>query len=53
MNRKKDNYLVSKSNNLIEARYRLSVQEQRLIAIMVSDIKPDDRDFKKYLMFCP
>ena len=48
MNRKKDNYLVSKSNNLIEARYRLSVQEQRLIAIMVSDIKPDDRDFKKY-----
>jgi plasmid replication initiation protein len=48
MDKKKNNYLVSKSNDLIEARYRLSVQEQRLIAIMVSDIKPNDRDFKNY-----
>ena len=44
----KENYLVSKSNDLIEAKYRLSVQEQRLLAIMISDIKPDDKDFKKY-----
>ena len=44
----KRNCLVTKSNSLIEARYRLSVQEQRLLAIMVSDINPEDRDFKKY-----
>jgi plasmid replication initiation protein len=44
----KDNHLVTKDNNLIEAKYRLSVQEQRLMAIMVSDIKPDDKDFKPY-----
>jgi len=45
----KNNQIVAKDNNLIEARYRLSVQEQRLIAIMVSDIKPTDRDFKDYV----
>ena len=44
----KKNNLVSKSNDLVEAKYRLSVQEQRLMAIMVSDIKPDDEDFKDY-----
>jgi len=45
----KKNHLVSKSNDLVEAKYRLSVQEQRLMAIMVSDIKPDDEDFKDYV----
>ena len=44
----KGNSLVVKHNSLIEARCRLSVQEQRLIAIMVSDISPDDADFKTY-----
>jgi len=44
----KKNSLVTKSDSLIEARYRLSVQEQRLLAIMISDISPDDEDFKKY-----
>ena len=44
----KNKHLVTKDNNLIEAKYRLSVQEQRLMAIMVSDIKPDDKDFKPY-----
>ncbi len=44
----KKNHLVSKDNGLLEAKYRLSVQEQRLMAIMVSDIKPDDKDFKTY-----
>jgi plasmid replication initiation protein len=44
----KNKNLVAKDNNLVEARYRLSVQEQRLMAIMVSDIKPDDKDFKPY-----
>ena len=44
----KKNHLVSKDNDLIEAKYRLTVQEQRLLAIMISDIKPEDIDFKKY-----
>ena len=44
----KKNHLVSKDNDLIEAKYRLTVQEQRLLAIMISDIKPDDEDFKDY-----
>ena len=44
----KKNHLVAKDNNLIEAKYRLSIQEQRLMAIMVSDIHPEDKDFKKY-----
>ena len=44
----KSKNLVAKDNNLVEAKYRLSIQEQRLIAIMVSDIKPDDKDFKTY-----
>jgi plasmid replication initiation protein len=44
----KDNHLVAKDNNLVEARYRLSIQEQKIIAVMVSDIKPDDKDFKTY-----
>jgi Protein involved in initiation of plasmid replication len=43
-----DKQLVVKSNRLNEARYRLSVQEQRIILTMVSMIKPDDVDFKPY-----
>ena len=44
----RSNNLVVKSNQLIEARYRLTLQEQRLLAIMISDIKPEDKEFKKY-----
>lgn len=40
--------IIVKSNYLIEASYRLSLQEQRLILLMVSKIKPDDRDFHVY-----
>ena len=42
------NYLVSKHNELVEAHYRLSLQEQRLIAFMCSAIHPDDEDFKAH-----
>lgn len=44
-----NNQLVVKSNKLIEARYRLSVQEQRAILFLVSKIKPEDEDFKDYI----
>lgn len=40
--------LVVKSNKLNEARYKLSVQEQRILLTMVSMIKPEDVDFKAY-----
>ena len=43
-----DKRIVVKSNYLIEASYRLSLQEQRLILLMVSKIKPDDRNFHVY-----
>lgn len=40
--------VVVKSNYLIEASYRLSLQEQRLILLMVSQIKPEDKGFHIY-----
>ena len=39
---------VVKSNNLIEARYRLSLQESRVIFWLLQQIKPEDEDFKPY-----
>ena len=47
MNRNKKP-LVVQSNNLIEARYRLSVEEQKLIKILISKIQPNDINFKEY-----
>ena len=40
--------LVTRHNNLIEARYRLTLQEQRILLWLFSEIGPEDRDFKKY-----
>jgi len=40
------NLKVFKSNNLIEAKYKLSLNEQKLILLLASTIKPDDEDFK-------
>ena len=40
--------LLVKSNKLIEARYRLTEQEQRVIYWLVAQIKPNDEDFKPY-----
>lgn len=42
----KKNAIVVKSNQMIEASYKLSLQEQRIILYMVSMIKPEDEDFK-------
>lgn len=47
MNKKKS-HLVVQSNKLIEARYSLTLGEQRLILAMVSMIHPDDADFFDY-----
>lgn len=40
--------IVRKSNELIEARYKLSIAEQRLVLLLASEITPDDEDFKDY-----
>lgn len=40
--------LVVKSNYLVEASYSLSTQEQRIILILASLVKPDEQDFHRY-----
>lgn len=39
---------LRQSNQLVEARYRLSVGEQRLIFLMLSNIHPEDTDLRTY-----
>ena len=48
MLQRKENDIVTKSNELMDATYRLSLQEQRIIAFLTAEIKPDDQDFKSY-----
>ncbi len=40
--------IIKKSNELIEARYRLSIGEQRLILLLASQIRTDDKAFNSY-----
>lgn len=40
--------IIKKSNELIQARYRLTIEEQRLILLLASQIHKDDEDFKSY-----
>jgi plasmid replication initiation protein len=44
----KNKNIIRKSNELIEARYKLSIAEQRLILLLASEISPDDENFKSY-----
>jgi plasmid replication initiation protein len=44
----KETALVVRHNRLIEARYRLTLQEQRILLWLFSEIDPQDTDFKKY-----
>lgn len=39
---------VTQSNKLIEARYSLTLNEQRIVLFMISLIQPEDEDFKDY-----
>jgi plasmid replication initiation protein len=48
MNNLKNNQLVIKSNYLVEASYKLTTQEQRIILLVASMIKPNDEDFQTY-----
>lgn len=40
--------LVVQSNRLLEAKYRLSVEEQKIIKILISQIQREDKDFQDY-----
>lgn len=51
MKGKKENALVVKSNDMVEASYKLSLQEQRIILYMASKILPDDEDFKPVRLY--
>lgn len=42
------NELVIQHNHLVEARYRLSLQEKRIILWLLTQIKPNDCDFKAH-----
>jgi len=44
----KENALVTKHNKLIEARYSLSLQEQRLMLWIVSQIEPEDKELEGF-----
>jgi plasmid replication initiation protein len=45
-----NNHLVTKSNMLIEANYKLGVVEQKIILCLASHITPADSDFKTYTL---
>lgn len=40
--------IVIQSNKLTEARYTLTITEQRLVLFLLSKIRPEDEDFKDY-----
>jgi plasmid replication initiation protein len=42
------NYPVIKSNKLIEAKYKLNLNEIRLVYVVISKIKPQDEEFKRH-----
>lgn len=42
--------LVTKQNNLITSAYRLTLQEQRLLYVMISMINKEDEDFQDYII---
>jgi len=45
------NHWVTKANSLIEANYRLSLTQQRIVLFMASLVQPDDEDFKTYRIY--
>jgi plasmid replication initiation protein len=45
---KKNKLAVTQSNKLVEARYSLTLNEQRIVLFMISLIQPEDVDFNDY-----
>jgi len=50
MKNKSTSQFIVKSNSLVEARYRLSLQESHVVFWLLTQIKPDDEDFKLHSM---
>ncbi|MCD3218136.1 replication initiation protein [Clostridium botulinum C] len=48
MENKFKNNIVVKSNKLIEASYRLTITEQKILYMIIAMIKPSDKDFREY-----
>lgn len=46
----KKNPVITQANELTEARYFLTIGEQKIILLLISMINPDDTDFKNYEM---
>lgn len=40
--------LVTKSNELIEASYKLTMNEQRIVLMLAAKVQPDDQEFTRY-----
>jgi plasmid replication initiation protein len=40
--------VIFQHNNLVEARYHLTLQEKRIILWLISQIRPDDKNFKRH-----
>jgi plasmid replication initiation protein len=45
-----NNNVVTKSNILIEANYKLTIIEQKIVLFLVSKIRKDDNDFETYTL---
>ncbi|MCM3441408.1 replication initiation protein [Metabacillus halosaccharovorans] len=43
-------YWVNQSNALVNTRQNLSINERRLLYVLVSLVQPEDRDFKTYVL---
>lgn len=44
----KDDALIVRHNKLIEARYETTLHQQRIMLWLISEIRPEDREFQKY-----
>jgi Initiator Replication protein len=44
----KKNALIVQHNKLVEARYRLTLQEMRIVLWLLAEIQIGDTDFKSY-----
>jgi plasmid replication initiation protein len=44
-----EQYIVTKSNELVNAQYRLTTYESRIILLLASKVQPKDEEFKRYI----
>ena len=50
MENRNNNTLVTKGNDLINARYKLSPTENKLYLLAIAQIEPNDKDFQRYIV---